>query len=288
MLNTFYFQIFFFLLLLLGMGSLYATSRKWISEIFGVGIITLIAIIDLGIVDKMIIEPIQGSYRTSPLKKQEFMHAYLKEDSVIRFLKSDTTKFRILPLGTLERENRWSAFQIEAVSGYHPAKMANYNKPILMATGASELGEITELMAKVEKINKNIVLMQCNTNYTASLDNFKYIELNVLKEYRKKYPDIVLGLSDHTPGHATVLGSIALGARVIEKHFTDSNERPGPDHAFAMTPDTWREMVDRTRELEAALGSHEKFVADNEKETVECFHVRRRKRRIPMVATAKR
>jgi N-acetylneuraminate synthase len=65
-----------------------------------------------------------------------------------------------------------------------------------------------------------------------------------------------------------VLGSIALGARVIEKHFTDDNHREGPDHPFSMTPSSWREMVDRTRELELALGSSRKFVSENEQETV--------------------
>ena len=70
------------------------------------------------------------------------------------------------------------------------------------------------------------------------------------------------------PGHVPVLGAVALGARVIEKHFTDSNERPGPDHAFAMTPSTWREMVDRTRELECAMDDGHKKIEDNELETV--------------------
>ena len=73
-------------------------------------------------------------------------------------------------------------------------------------------------------INKKLGLMQCNTNYTASLDNFKYINLNVLKTYKKLYPEILLGLSDHTPGHTTVLVAVALGAKIIEKHFTDNNE----------------------------------------------------------------
>jgi N-acetylneuraminate synthase len=82
------------------------------------------------------------------------------------------------------------------------------------------------------------------------------------------YPEVVLGLSDHTPGHATVLGAVALGARVIEKHFTDDIERVGPDHKFSMDPDTWRDMVERTRELESALGSGNKVVAGNEVETV--------------------
>ncbi len=81
------------------------------------------------------------------------------------------------------------------------------------------------------------------------------------------FPDLVLGLSDHTHGHATVLGAIALGARVIEKHFTDDATRTGPDHPFSMTPQTWREMVDRTRELERALGSADKSISGNEKDT---------------------
>jgi N-acetylneuraminate synthase len=82
------------------------------------------------------------------------------------------------------------------------------------------------------------------------------------------FPDIVLGLSDHTPGHATVLGAVALGARVIEKHFTDDTTREGPDHKFAMDPKTWAEMVENTRRLEQALGSADKQVAENEVETV--------------------
>jgi N-acetylneuraminate synthase len=110
--------------------------------------------------------------------------------------------------------------------------------------------------------------MQCNTNYTASEDNFKHIHLNVLKTFRVMYPNIILGLSDHTSKHATVLGAVALGARVVEKHFTDDTNRVGPDHPFSMTPETWREMVDRTRELESALGSTDKRVSDNEQKTV--------------------
>ena len=81
------------------------------------------------------------------------------------------------------------------------------------------------------------------------------------------FPQVVLGLSDHTHGHATVLGAVALGARVIEKHFTDDTTRVGPDHPFSMTPVTWRDMVDRTRELEKALGSADKFITANEKDT---------------------
>jgi N-acetylneuraminate synthase len=110
--------------------------------------------------------------------------------------------------------------------------------------------------------------MQCNTNYTGSLENFRYVNLNVLKSFALRYPGMVLGLSDHTPGHAAVLGAVAFGARIIEKHFTDDNSRTGPDHAFALNPATWRDMVDRTRELELALGDGVKRVEDNERDTI--------------------
>lgn len=147
-------------------------------------------------------------------------------------------------------------------------KIAGMNKPVLLATGASGIGDVQRAVEEILKINPQLVLMQCNTNYTASLENFKHIHLRVLETYRTMFPDVVLGLSDHTPGHATTLGAVALGARVVEKHFTDDNKREGPDHPFSMTPQGWREMVDRTRELEYALGSPQKFVADNEQQTV--------------------
>lgn len=146
--------------------------------------------------------------------------------------------------------------------------IASKQKPYMIASGASSLDDVYRAVSAGLEINSQICLMQCNTNYTASLENFKYIQLNVLQTYRAMYPDMVLGLSDHTPGHATVLGAVALGARIIEKHFTDDIEREGPDHAFSMDPKSWREMVDRTRELENALGSGIKRVEENESETV--------------------
>ncbi len=147
-------------------------------------------------------------------------------------------------------------------------KIAKFNKPIIIATGASNLEEVKSIYKKVIKINKKLILMQCNTNYTASNDNFKYINLNVLKTFRKKFPKAILGLSDHTFGHETVLGAVTLGARVVEKHFTDNNKRLGPDHKFSMNPKTWREMIDATRNLENSLGNGVKKIEKNELQTV--------------------
>ena len=147
-------------------------------------------------------------------------------------------------------------------------RMASKGKPVLLATGAATIGDVQRAVEAILAINPELVLMQCNTNYTADPGNYDHIHLNVLKTYHEMWPDLVLGLSDHTHGHATVLGAVTLGARVIEKHFTDDNHREGPDHAFAMNPQSWADMVQNTRQLERALGSGSKFVAGNEKDTV--------------------
>lgn len=145
---------------------------------------------------------------------------------------------------------------------------ASSGKPVFLATGASTFFEVRRAVQMVLARNSACVLMQCNTNYTGSKENFAYVNLRVIETFRQCWPDLVLGFSDHTPGHAAVLGAVALGAKVIEKHFTDDTMRDGPDHPFSMTPATWREMVERTRELEAALGDGVKRVETNERETV--------------------
>lgn len=146
--------------------------------------------------------------------------------------------------------------------------IAKKNKPVLLATGASDMTDVDRAMSALHPYTKDIVLMQCNTNYTAKRENFASVNLNVLKSYADRYPDCVLGLSDHTYGHTTVLGAMALGARVFEKHFTDDNDREGPDHKFAMNSGTWREMVDAAMELYEALGDGIKRIEENEKDSV--------------------
>jgi len=147
-------------------------------------------------------------------------------------------------------------------------RMARRGKPVILATGAADIGEVQRAVHAILAINPQLALLQCNTNYTGSLENLKYVNLRVLETYKVMFPGLVLGLSDHTPGHATVLGAVALGARIVEKHFTDDRTREGPDHPFSMTPETWEDMVENTRRLERALGSGDKVVEDNEKQTV--------------------
>jgi sialic acid synthase SpsE len=162
---------------------------------------------------------------------------------------------------------------------FHPAidRIARIGKPVLLATGAATLAEVGRVVDLILRNNPALCLMQCNTNYSGSVENFRYVNLNVLKAYATRWPGMVLGFSDHTPGHSAVLGAIALGARVVEKHFTDDNSRDGPDHKFALNPKTWHSMVEASRELEAALGDGVKRIENNETET---FIVQRRALRV--------
>jgi N-acetylneuraminate synthase len=171
---------------------------------------------------------------------------------------------------------------IEMLSNYVPAykagsglmswpdalvRMASLGKPILIATGASDIADVVRTMRLVSEVNDQVVLMQCNTNYTAADSNYDHLNINVLKTYAAMYPNAVLGLSDHTHSPAPIVGAVALGARVIERHFTDDNDREGPDHKFAMNPENWAEMVQQVRTLERTFGSTDKFVTGSEQET---------------------
>lgn len=144
------------------------------------------------------------------------------------------------------------------------AAVGHTGKPVLLATGAATMSEVREAVTLLWQFQIPIAVMQCNTNYTGEAQNSSFTNLRVLETFRKEFPDVSLGLSDHTRSLGTVLGAIALGARVIERHFTDDQTRIGPDHPFSMTPSGWREMVAHARELEAALGDGIKKIEANE------------------------
>lgn len=144
-------------------------------------------------------------------------------------------------------------------------------KPLLIATGASSLEDIDRIMKGAFTggflAAKDVCLMQCNTNYEVSASKSRFANLRVIEDFHIYWPAAV-GYSDHTLDAVTALGAVALGARVIEKHFTDDRSRPAPDHPFAIEPKEWRQMVDQIRRLEAALGDGVKKVEANEQETV--------------------
>jgi len=148
-------------------------------------------------------------------------------------------------------------------------KISKKRKPVIIATGASSLKDVKRAVKTILKFNSiKPVLMQCNTNYNNSKDNLNHLNLNVLNQYKEIFKNkVILGLSDHTQGHVSVLGAVTLGARVVEKHFTDSNKRVGPDHKFSMNPTSWAKMVNDVRILEKTLGDGKKKIEHNEKQS---------------------
>jgi N-acetylneuraminate synthase len=143
--------------------------------------------------------------------------------------------------------------------------IAKKKKPVILATGASTLAEVDEAVNAIAATgNRNLILLQCITNYPSKIES---ANLNVLKTYKKAFGAII-GYSDHSPQDVVVLGAVALGAKVIEKHFTLNKKDKGPDHPHSMDPVEFAQMVKRIRQLESAMGSGRKFVVAEEAETV--------------------
>lgn len=143
--------------------------------------------------------------------------------------------------------------------------IAKKGKPIFLATGDSTLSEIDEAIRVIEQTgNKQLVLMQCITNYPSKIES---ANVNVLKTYQTAF-DVLTGYSDHSPGPVVALASVVLGGCVIEKHFTLNKEDIGPDHPHSMTPLEFKTMKNYVREIEKAIGNTCKDVVEEENETV--------------------
>lgn len=143
--------------------------------------------------------------------------------------------------------------------------VARKQKPILLPTGASTLADVDKAINAIRSAGNNeIVLLQCVTNYPSG---FESANIRAMKSMGEVFGTLV-GYSDHTPGHLVPLGAVALGACIIEKHFTDDKTRKGPDHPFAMDGRDFKEMVKSIRIMEKALGSPTKILYDEERETV--------------------
>ena len=151
-------------------------------------------------------------------------------------------------------------------------KMSKFGKPILLATGASNFYDVESAMDIIYK-KVPVCLMQCNTNYEANNMHYKNQNIAVIDAYKKRWPNAQVGLSCHMKNHLGTIAAVTMGARIIEKHFTDDNSRKGPDHKFALNFEEFKEMVDSIRSLEMILGDGKKKIEENEKST---FFLQRR------------
>lgn len=142
--------------------------------------------------------------------------------------------------------------------------IANKNKPIILSVGMATLEEIREAIDTIlSEGNGRIVLLHCISGYPTKIEesNLRFIET-----LRKEFP-FTVGFSDHTPGPFSSVAAVALGAKVIEKHFTIDKKLPGVDHHLSMDVPEMKDMIEQIRLLEKALGSGKFHLTDAEKET---------------------
>ena len=135
------------------------------------------------------------------------------------------------------------------------------NKPIILSTGMACLGEIEVTVDHIKKKGlRDLVLLHCTTSYPASLET---VNLRAMKTLRSAF-GFPVGYSDHTTGINIASAAVALGACIIEKHFTLDRSLPGPDHKASLEPSELKAMVRNIRELEIALGDGIKVISSEE------------------------
>ena len=159
------------------------------------------------------------------------------------------------------------AFKIASYElSHHPLikYVAGFGKPVLLSTGAATEAEVAESVALLRRSKaKGFCLLQCTASYPAPLES---LHVRVLQTYRDRF-GVPTGLSDHSRDPVTApMTAAALGADLLEKHFTLRNDLPGPDHRYAITPPELALLVRRVRDVEAARGRFDKHVDPVEKE----------------------
>lgn len=129
--------------------------------------------------------------------------------------------------------------------------LASFGKPLLLSTGMATLDEVREALAP---LGGDVILLQCTTEYPAPVAD---ANVRAMATLEREFA-VPVGFSDHTTGDAAALAAVALGACVLEKHFTLDRTLPGPDHRASLEPDELAALIRDVREVEAALGSSEK------------------------------
>lgn len=145
--------------------------------------------------------------------------------------------------------------------------IARHRIPIIMSTGMSTIKEIEDAMSVLMESGiqkEDIILLHCNTEYPTPMNDVNLRAMNTLSD---KF-GVKVGYSDHTKGIEIPIAAVALGAKVIEKHFTLDRSLPGPDHKASLEPQELRQMVQYIRNVENAMGDGEKRVTESEKKNI--------------------
>lgn len=146
-------------------------------------------------------------------------------------------------------------------------KIASFNQPTILSTGMCSLDDVRNAVNTLYKFGlakKNLTLLHCNTEYPTPYEDVNLKAMDVL---RNEF-DVEVGYSDHTKGIEVPIAAVALGATVIEKHFTLDKNMEGPDHKASLEPDELKAMVSAIRNIEQALGDGEKKVSTSESKNI--------------------
>lgn len=201
----------------------------------------------------------------SPLQHEELID-YCREKG-IRFF---STAFDMDSIEYLHSLNLglWKIPSGEITNYPYLRKIAQYGEPVILSTGMCELSDIEAAIQVLlsHGLQKNqITVLHCNTEYPTPMRD---VNLKAMLEIERKF-GVAVGYSDHTEGIEVPIAAVALGATVIEKHFTLDKNMDGPDHKASLEPQDLRAMVKAIRNIEQALGSGHKVISASERKNIE-------------------
>ena len=199
------------------------------------------------------------------LSKEDFMelHSYCKEIGIC-FLSTPFDLESIDFLDSLQMP-MWKIPSGEITNLPYLIKIANTGKPVILSTGMSTMGEVKDAVNILkENGTSEITLLHCTTEYPAPYKDVNLLAMKLMWDEL----GLPMGYSDHTPGIEISIAAAAVGAVVIEKHFTLDNNMKGPDHKASLSPDELKEMIRCIRNVEISLGSGNKIPMESERKNM--------------------
>lgn len=190
-------------------------------------------------------------------------HKFLKKYCEKKGVDYLCTPFSFKSADILEKEVKLRVFKVgsgELTNTPLQIHIAKKGKPTIISTGMSTISEVSETVKIVKKINKNIALTQCTSSYPCDP---KISDIKVIQQYMKKF-NLITGLSDHTSSIYTSIGAVALGAKIIEKHFTLNKKAKGPDHASSLEPYELKNLVEGCNAVFYASKNDKKIIHKEE------------------------
>lgn len=187
-----------------------------------------------------------------------------------RGVKFFSTAFDLTTIDLLHSFNLglWKIPSGEVTNYPYIRKIAQYHEPVILSTGMCELSDIeaaVKVLLEFGVQKEQITILHCNTEYPTP---FQDVNLKAMLEIGEKF-GVQIGYSDHTKGIEVPIAAVALGATVIEKHFTLDKNMEGPDHKASLEPDELKAMVSAIRNIEQALGSGHKTISESERKNIE-------------------